>query len=154
MKKPIQYCLVILTAIVLSSCIKNEVDHGTIYCDPGQPIALFRVVDKTTGVDLFFSDNPKYQLKDIIALKKKDETHTDTIKLEVFGNVAERVFILPLDYSKSENSIIIRIAGTPDDVFNYIYEKTNNPCESSKLVKANFNNVEPIRKEGVFIFQK
>ena len=137
MKNFTKLFLAIASVLSLSACLKNTQDDTTIVCEPPvAPYAAFKVVDQASGEDLFFADKPKYQLKDFYAFKSGDKAHHDTIKPQIYSTGTNRIFLLPLDYSKTKDTLIIKVASTPDDQFAYTVVHNVGPCGGNALEKA------------------
>lgn len=150
MNKSIQFLLAIATIPFFSACSKLP-NSEIVGCDPVELIAAFRVADKLSGEDLFFSNNPKYQLEDIKIYNVKDKAHKNPIPLTVFGNDDQRVFLLPLEYSNPIDTMIIKIANTTDDLF--MYKTKKEPC-AVELKELSFNSAEIVPEKGILIFKK
>lgn len=153
MRRPLQYFLVFMTIAFFASCTK-EVPDNIIDCDPVLPYVTFRVVDKTSGADLFFSDKPKYQLKDINLFRIKDVKYKDPIKLRNGENGAGRVFVFNFNNSLQRDTLIIKIANTPEDRLIYSVKTPANHCEGATMDKVIFNNVEVNVEKGLMILKK
>ncbi|PYF75122.1 hypothetical protein [Pedobacter nutrimenti] len=153
----------LITAVILGStltaffysCSKKE----RIICaaDPVSTYGAFRIVDQSTGTDLFFADHPKYSLKDIYAFKTKDLARHDTIRPIVFGKKETiQAFILPLNFTKSRDTLILKIANTAEDKFIYTTKKATSQCSLNELDKIYLNNIEAtyLKDQNVYILKK
>jgi hypothetical protein len=154
MKNLLKPFIIILTILSLSACLKDTRDD-TLVCEiPVTPYAAFKVVDQSSGEDLFFTATPKYQLKDFYAFTTQDKARHDTIKPKIYGTGTDRLFLIPLDYSKTKDTLIIKVANTPDDQFIYTVKKDLNPCGGSALDQAYFNNDAIVTTDGRYIIKK
>jgi hypothetical protein len=154
MKNPTKFFLAIITTLSFSACIKNA-DNNTLVCEP--PVttyAAFNITDQSTGDDLFFAANPKYQLKDFYAFTTKDKTRHDTIKPKIYNAGTVHVFLFPLDYSKSKDTLILKVANLADDQFAYTVNHNIGPCGGSALDKAYLNGTAIVTTDGKYILKK
>lgn len=153
MTKSIQYLLAIATITFFSACEKQPITE-VIGCDPVELNAGFRIVDKLSGENLFFSDKPKYQIEDIKIYNIRDKTHQKPISLTVIGKGDQRLFLLPIEFSNPIDTMVFEIANTPHDLFIYKYNRTKNPCEGDQIEQLSFNNVAVVPEKGILIFKK
>lgn len=153
MTRSIQCLLAIATLTFFSACDKQPITE-VIGCDPVQTNAAFRVVDRLSGENLFFSDNPKYQIEDIKVYKIRDKTHQNPLELTVIGKGDQRSFLLPFDFSNPTDTMVFKIANTPDDLLIYKYTRSENHCEAGKIEQLSFNSTTVVPEKGSLIFKK
>jgi hypothetical protein len=144
----------ILSAVFFASCIKDSTYEPEIVCDPTEPYVAFQVVDKVSGTDLYFSTDAKYKLNQFYAFKSSDKKHTDTIKPKIFSTATERVFLLPLNLARSADTLILKIADTPEDLLVYTSKPSDGVCHGHTLNKIFFNTVELQPTAGKFLLKK
>lgn len=155
MNKSTKSFLMIAVITLLSACTKINDKEQVLGCDPVTSYARFQIADKLSGEDLFFSANPKYQLKDINLFKSSDKSYKDTIKTLVGGSGgSERYFLLRLNFNKPKDTLVVRIADTPNDQLIYTVKRANNPCEGDEIGQAYFNNTEVVIDKMKLIFKK
>ena len=155
MNKSTAGVLMIGAFTLLSACTKINDNTQVIGCDPVTSFARFQIVDKSSGQDLFFSTNPKYQLKDISLFKISDKNYKDTIKTLVAGpGGSERYFLLSINFKKPKDTLVVRIAGTPDDQLIYTVKRASNSCFADEIDQAYFNNTEVVNDKIKLIFKK
>lgn len=125
----------LLLLAVISGCSKkHKIDCPIAYATSlPAPRVAFKIVDKTTNEDLFFSDNPKYTTAQIMYfLRRVDATGAvkyDTIPLTVTNKCFSA-------YPPLTDSAFISIAALPLDTLNrYALGKgiPNGPCSFKYL---------------------
>jgi hypothetical protein len=154
MNKTYAAFFIILSVVFFASCIKDSTWEPEIACDPQEPYAVFQVVDKVSGTDLFFGTDARYKLNQLYAFKSTDKKHTDTIKPKIFSTATERVFLLPLNLARSADTLILKIADTPEDLLVYTSKPSGGVCQGHTLNKIFFNTVELQPSAGKFLLKK
>lgn len=154
MKRPAAYFLMIAGVTFLSACLKETMDDDrNPGCDPPSTNAFFQVVDKTSGANLFFGENPKYKINEINVYRTKDKTFKEPLLLSpIAGNIP--VFSLAFDYHKPIDTLLIKIADTPIDSLFYTVKKPINHCNPYEMENVKFNKVDVIRDKGLLVFKK
>ena len=96
--------------------------HKTVQC-PVLPVALvvpemnFRVVDKTTGNDLFFGSTAIYKTNQLKVAQIINGNADSTV---LFVDSLQKLFIIRLPHAQPVNTVTMRVANLPQDnlVFN------------------------------------
>ena len=150
--------IALLIAVLGSGCTKS--DPGIIGCTLEFKYAYvnFKVVDASTGKDLFFSDNPKYTPDQIGFFKTKDKLFKEPKKPEVIGLGTQRYFKMQIDNIASKDTLLMKLpvsgGNETADVFSYTIMRSNEPCPSSIFDKAKLNNVDIAEANGKLIIKK
>jgi hypothetical protein len=150
MKNLCRYVAGLLLLLSGVSCSKNK--NKTNNCQL-IPVALilqaikFRVVDKTSGQDLFFTPNPRYALTDIKIVFRNGSNKLDSIsppQKEELPNGSH--FVYPIPYTRTLDTCYIKIKNLKTDTVISIIEATKNECgtTSYNLNKVQVNKNAPI----------
>ncbi len=147
--------LILIVTIALGAC-KTKKSEGQLMCvDLLMPIyANFRFTDKISGQDLFFSTDPKYALKDLAIYSTKDKDRKNPVTPEVLGTGADRYFRVQVGNTIFNDTLIVKIASTPEDQVTYSIKKIQSICPEYILDKVYFNNKEVAQIQNKLIFQK
>lgn len=122
MYKSVCYLLLLVCVSFIFSAYSKEDDKEpnclpVIYPD----ILTFRVVDKNTGEDLFFGEEPPYSVDDLHVLRQNfnDHTRLDTVRI----SQKEGYFHVPMVLG--QNTKYLSIADTPLDTLTYTVKPAN-----------------------------
>lgn len=151
MKKAIKYVLSFSCMVMLVSCMKDAEDE-IIGCDPPYSTGAFRVVDKTSGADLFLGNNPRYKRADVKIYPFNYKNDKDTLTLSMFKSATLSPFIVPLKISR--DTILLKIADLPMDTLIYTVKMPSNHCLPHTIDKAYFNSVEIVKEDNALIIKK
>jgi hypothetical protein len=145
---------VICPLLMLTACSKNdEIRVACLHYIP--PLfADFNVVSSQTNEDLFFSNMPTYEIKELFFFKIKDKLRKDTIRPDVVGAGAARYFKIRLNNLVPRDTLVLKIANNPDDSFIYTIKKTVEVCPNYILDKAFLNNKEIATDKGKLTLEK
>jgi hypothetical protein len=74
----------------------------------------------------------------------------------VYGTGSFQAFVIPLDFRKPKDTLILEIGNTPEDKFIYTTAKGTSPCSVGILDKIYLNDVEAtyIKDQNVYILKK
>ncbi|WP_432709944.1 hypothetical protein [Pedobacter sp.] len=125
--------------ISILGCAKDDDEPINCTLQVAPVIINFNFIDKTTSEDLYFSTNPRFQIRDLYFFRKKDVAMKDTIRPSVIGSGTGRSFQYNADYSKLNDTLILKTGNLSEDTITYIIEKTNTPCLNYKLGSVTFN---------------
>lgn len=151
MKKSIKYLLSFSCMVMLVACMKDAEDE-IIGCDPPESNGAFRLVDKTSGADLFLGSNPRYKRADVKIYPFKYKNDKDTLRLSMYTSATLSAFIFNL--KSSGDTILVKIADTPMDTIIYTVNKPSNHCQPNTIDKAYFNSAEMIKGDSALIIKK
>jgi hypothetical protein len=151
MKKLIKCVLCFSYMVMLAACMKNVEDEN-IGCDPPESNGAFRVVDKTSGADLFLGSNPRYKRADVKIYPFNYKNDKDTLTLSMFSSATRSAFIFRL--KNSRDTILVKIADTPMDTLIYTVKKSSNHCLPNTIDKAYLNSAEMIQDNNALIIKK
>jgi hypothetical protein len=151
MKKLIKYLLSFSCMVMLVACMKDAEDE-IIGCDPPESNGAFRVMDKTSGADLFIGSNPRYKRADVKIYPFNYKNDKDTLTLSMFSSATQSAFIFSLKTSR--DTILVKIADTPMDTLIYTVKKSSHHCLPNTIDKAYFNSAEMIQENHVLVFKK
>lgn len=151
MKKSIKYLLSFSCMVMLVACMKDAEDE-IIGCDPPESNGAFRVVDKTSGTDLFLGSNPRYNRTDVKIYPFKYKNDKDTLRLSMYTSATLSAFMFRLKISR--DTILVKIADTPMDTLIYTVKMSSNHCLPHTIDKAYFNSVEMIKEDNALIIKK
>lgn len=154
MKRSAAYVLMIAGITSLSACLKETMDDDrNPGCDPPSSNIYFKVLDKTSGADLFFGESPKYKINEINVYRTKDKTFKEPLRLTPVGGDI-RALSLAFDYHKPIDTLLIKIGDTPVDSLFYTVKKPANHCNPYEMENVKFNKTDIIREKGLLIFKK
>lgn len=152
MKKSIKYLLSFSFILMLAACMKDP-ENEIIGCDPPDSNGAFRIVEKTSGADLFLGSNPRYKRADVKIYPFNYKNDKDTLTLSMFSSATQSAFIFRLKVSK--DTILVKIADMPMDTLIYTVKTPSNYCLPYTIDKAYLNNVEVIEDiNKALIFKK
>lgn len=151
MKKSIKYLLSFSCMVMLVACMKDAEDE-IIGCDPPYSTSAFRVVDKTSGADLFLGNYPRYKRADVKIYPFNYKNDKDTLRLSMVSSATLSAFIFPLKISR--DTILVKIADTPMDTLIYTVKTPSNHCLPHTIDKAYFNSVQMIKEDNALMIKK
>jgi hypothetical protein len=145
----------LFSSFAIVSCNKGT-DQQVAGCDLviAQAYLPFNVVDSNTGQDLYFSSAPKYQTSNLIFFSKKDKTRKDTIRPVVTGTGTSRYFMVPVNNTVTQDTLLMKLASNPDDVIAYTIKKGGDTCPTYVLDKVFFNGTQLNSNQSKYIFNK
>lgn len=156
MRKKTTWLVVMMAFIVfmLSACAKKEEDR--IACALSVRVLLlnFNVVDAATQQDLYFSNNPRFSIKDIYIFRKEDVSRKDTIKPDVVTEGNNRYFRMVIAYGP-ENTYILKTGNLTDNSIVTKIGKTEEVCSFYQVEQVTFNgSVVKGNDRGVYTFSR
>ena len=125
-----------LLVMATTSCRKTKTVQCTVV-----PVALvvpemnFRVVDKTTGNDLFFGSTAIYKTNQLKVAQIINGNADSTV---LFVDSLQKLFIIRLPRAQPVNNLTMRVANLPQDnlVFN-VSATGGGPCSAEEPVLNN-----------------
>jgi len=149
MKNLSRYVAGLLLLLIAVSCSKNK-DKNEV-CPP-MPLALvlqavkFQVVDKTSGQDLFFSQNPPYALTDIKIVFRNSSNQLDSVSPPLKDQLPTGShFVYPIPYTRILDTCYIKIKGLKTDTMISTIATTITKCSTMYLLnKVQVNKNAPI----------
>jgi hypothetical protein len=131
-------CLALLS-LVTAGCNTNK---STTKCGPcplypvAAPNIAFRVVDKTTNLDLFFGSSANYKISDL-KMYHVINGKPDSIILNVDSvDRYFRIFVIP---EHMVDTVTMQIANKPQDVLLFTNAVTGGCCSRQYLSSVSFN---------------
>lgn len=149
------YLLITLAFGVFISCSDKE-DEPTIYCD-SPVVQFFRFKwEDSLGVDLLFSDNARFSLKDVSF--KSDYNgqifNSEQMHLMIDSVSSDTTFLLMSFIGNG----VLSLGDLPPDTLAFTFEKASDePCAGSYLAKLEVNHrtyCEPCSYRDPIIFRK
>ena len=136
--------------VAIIACTKTS-DNNIICTQSIAPSFVnLKVIEKTTGEDVFFSSAPTLQLKELYFFKIRDNLRKDTIRPEVEGAGQSRYFKLRVDNTKQQDTLIIRIGNNPEAHFRYLIKKSEEVCPTYVVDKLYFKEEEVQSVDGKY----
>ena len=137
--------LLLLTAV---SCSKNK---AKVICPP-MPLTLpvqtvkFQVVDKTSGKDLFFSQNPPYALTDIKIVFRNSSSKLDSISPPLKEELPSGShFVYAVSNARTPDTCYIKIKSLKTDTMISTLATTKTECSITySLNKVQVNKNAPV----------
>jgi len=148
--KPLFYAIigVMLLLVFASACTSNSTNK----CGPCPLIAVvlpnlnFRIVDKTTGEDLFFAASPKYKIGQL-KFRHIINGKPDSVFLRV--DSAGKKFNIFMPPSGPVDTVTMQVADKPQDLLLFKTGKTPGCCSFLVLNSVTYNgNVVYTRASG------
>ncbi|WP_295792072.1 hypothetical protein [Mucilaginibacter sp.] len=139
---------IMLLSVLLMGCTSNSTNK----CGPCPAIATvlpninFRIVDKTTGEDLFFAPSPKFKIGQL-KLRHIINGKPDSVFLRV--DSAGRKFNIFVPPSGPIDTVTMQVADKPQDLLLFKTGKTPGCCSFLVLSSVTYNgNVVYTRASG------
>lgn len=122
-----------------------------------EPLNLkFNLVDKESKMDLFFAENPTYEVSAIKIYQSFDIKHEHPLKFVVESNQGEENFSIVLDdfltNNNQSNSLTFVIGTTINDQLDYSVYMTNTPCPGYNIKEIKFNKTVITSNKGTYTF--
>ncbi|MBB6129080.1 hypothetical protein [Mucilaginibacter lappiensis] len=138
--------LFILLAVV--SCSKNK---AKVICPP-VPLTVpvqtvkFQVVDKTSGQDLFFSQNPPYALTDIKIVFRNSSNKLDSISPPLKEELPTGShFVYAVSNPRTPDTCYIKIKSLKTDTMISTFATTTTACSTTSFLnKVQVNKNAPV----------
>jgi hypothetical protein len=145
--------LIVLTLLLLALTI-NACTHQDTNCTNGfivEPIN-FRVVDKTSNIDLFFSKNPLYSTNELL-LSYKGINLMVEVKTE--SNSQKYLSFYTPNLDLGTDTVMMKIGNTPAEPIIYNVALNSSPCPVPFFTQITFNsNVESNVKGKILVFKR
>lgn len=148
MKNFIQYCTGLLLLATCISCSKKEKQNCLLV-----PYALilpsfdFKLVDKATGTDLFFSAQPTYSLNDIKIVFKNSNNKVDSLAPpQKIDNGSGEHFRYIIPGNHATDTCFIKIKNLKTDTVISMVETIKGECSSSvAIIRIQVNKEAPFK---------
>ncbi len=148
MKNLCRYVVGLFVLLTVVSCSKNK---AKVICPP-VPLILpvqaikFQLVDKTSGKDLFFSQNPPYALTDIKIVFRNSSAQLDSISPPLKEDLPTGShFVYAVSNPMRPDTCYIKIKSLKTDTLISIFATTTTPCSTtSYLDKVQVNKNAPV----------
>ncbi|MEN0056890.1 MAG: hypothetical protein AAGC65_24640 [Mucilaginibacter sp.] len=147
MKNFIQCCAGLLLMLTCISCSKKE--KATCLLAPYAlilPSFDFKVVDKTTGTDLFFSAQPTYTLSDIKVVFKNTSNKVDSLAppMKINDGAGNRFhYIIP--GNRTTDTCFIKIKNLKTDTVISTIGSIKGECAPIVTIKIQVNQEAPMK---------
>ncbi|KPE49091.1 hypothetical protein [Chryseobacterium indologenes] len=120
-----------------------------------KPVFLnFNVLGAESGSDLFFSNTPAYQIKDIYFFKVKDTAKKDTIRPSIEGAGNERSFKISPDNKLLADTLIMHIGENPADKLVVKMKNSEGPYSNPIIGEVFLNDAKLNYDKGRVQFKK
>jgi len=156
-------CLYIFGLFILLTVVSCSKNKAKVICPP-VPLALpvqtvkFQVVDKTSGKDLFFSQNPPYALTDIKIVFRNSSNKLDSISPPLKEDLpAGSHFLYIVSNPRSPDTCYIKIKSLKTDTLISTLATTQTACSTTYFLnKVQVNKDAPVAYVGgnVIIIKK
>jgi len=119
------------------------------------PISFkFNLIDKDSKADLFFAENPKYQISDLKIYRTEDVSKKPLV-ITVNNNQGAKSFKIDLDNGNvGGNTLVVEIGSTTSDMLKHTVKKSNEICASYIINEVRFNETLITPSNGVYTLLK
>jgi len=133
--------LLAFSMLIVPGCTEND-----MVCVTMPPSLSFNIVDQTSGADLFFSDQPRYQAADLKVYFKNHRNGLDSVspKIITYDNW-KKSFQIDILHTAGTDTVMLRIKNLPSDriIYTIDYSRTTE-CEIPYVSSVKINDAVPV----------
>ncbi|UEG51446.1 hypothetical protein LLH06_10720 [Mucilaginibacter daejeonensis] len=126
--KKLSFPLLAFVFFLTISCTKNNSERTACTGQYVYPTLKFKVIDKTTRADLFFSSTPTYLLSDIKIIFKNGSNRSDPIRPTVVSRETSKYFSFTAPRVLPTDTCIIKIKALKSDTLVYTIARSSGTC--------------------------